>query len=116
VSKGAVSNPDRRRELREVPIALGDLIEHGSKAYRLGACMIIVSEQAPGWHMSISRRDRLPSWEEVRDARYALIPDEVLMAMLLPPKADYVNVHPFCFQLYQVDSSYLGVKDVPRLD
>ena len=62
-------------------------------------------------HMSIShRRDsrsgpvpgRNPRWEEIRDARYLFCPDEMTMAMLLPPKAEYVNVHETTFHLWEV--------------
>jgi hypothetical protein len=73
----------------------------------MGACRIIVSQQRAGWHLSISREDRLPSWEEVRDARYALVPDAATMALLLPPRSEYVNVHAFCLQLYEIPSEYI---------
>jgi len=55
------------------------------------------------WHLSISHPDRYPTWDELADARYELVPDQVTMAMLLPPKADYLNVHPHCFHLWQID-------------
>jgi hypothetical protein len=109
MSRGAVANPDRRRELREVPIpaALALTLEPGTRAFRFGGCRVLLSKQRAGWHLSISRSDRLPSWEEVRDARYALIPDDATMVMLLPPRREYVNVHEFCFQLYEIPASYI---------
>jgi len=55
------------------------------------------------WHLSISHQTRYPTWDEVADARYELVPDQVTMAMLLPPKADYLNVHPHCFHLWQIE-------------
>jgi hypothetical protein len=55
------------------------------------------------WHLSIAHHDRYPSWDEIADARYALVPDEVTMAMLLPPRGDYVNAHEHCFHLWQID-------------
>lgn len=109
MARGATLNPDRRRELRKVsiPVEVRRLLEPGSRAYSMGRCQIIVSEQAAGWHLSISRPDRLPTWEEVRDARYALVPDEATMALLLPPRAEYVNVHDFCLQLYEIPGEYI---------
>jgi hypothetical protein len=74
----------------------------GGKAYRKSACNIIVSNDNGLWHLSISRTDRYPSWGEIYRARYDLLPDEITMAMYLPPKAEYVNLHPNCFHLYQV--------------
>ena len=73
----------------------------------MGRCNILVSQQRVGWHLSISRKDRLPSWEEIRDARYACIPDEATMALLLPPRSEYVNVHEFCIQLYEIPGEYI---------
>lgn len=55
------------------------------------------------WHLSVSHPKRNPTWEEIRDLRYALIPNEVMMAMFLPPRSQYVNAHPYCFHLYEVE-------------
>lgn len=80
----------------------------GHIVYRSGKLKAIVSrdEYKPGankvWHLSIAHPSRLPSWQEVHDARYTLIPDEAVMAMVLPPKAEYVNIHEFCFHLYEL--------------
>lgn len=54
------------------------------------------------WHISVSCANRYPTWEEIKEARYALIPAEVLMAQMLPPKAEYVNLHPNTFHLHEV--------------
>jgi hypothetical protein len=73
------------------------------KAFTWGDLRVIVGDEPRvGWHMSISTPHRLPTWEEVTLARYEFIPDDVTMAMLLPPKEEYVNLHAFCFHLYQV--------------
>lgn len=109
MSRAAVRNPDRRRELRELPIPsnVRKLLEPGSRAYTMGGCRIIVSQQRAGWHLSVSHETRMPTWEEVRDARYALVPDEATMALLLPPRAEYVNVHEFCLQMYEIPREYI---------
>jgi len=62
------------------------------------------------WHLSISHRTnthpptpvRYPTWDEIREARYRFVPDEVTMALLLPPAAAYVNVHETTFHLWEV--------------
>jgi hypothetical protein len=71
----------------------------------------------PQWHLSISHRTndrpprpgRYPEWGEVTEARYRFVPDDVTMAMLLPPKAEYVNVHETCFHLWQVPGDAIPV-------
>jgi hypothetical protein len=55
------------------------------------------------WHLSVSHPDRYPTWDEMADVRYELVPDEVTMALLLPPRAEYVNAHEHCFHLWQID-------------
>lgn len=81
-------------------------------------CSVIVAHEpakaAPGgiwvppselllWHLSIAHEDRYPTWDEVADVRYKLIPDDVTMAMLLPPPGEYVNAHEHCFHLWQIE-------------
>ncbi|MEW6104774.1 MAG: hypothetical protein AB1563_00180 [Bacillota bacterium] len=85
-----------------IPPALRATLEPGAKAYKFGECLVIVGLSEQGWHMSISHPTRYPTWDEIRDARYAFVPDEVTMAMLLPPRSEYVNVHENCFHLWQV--------------
>ena len=89
----------------------GTPMELGVKAFRKGELRIMIGQQVMGdirsggrlrWHMSISCANRYPVWDEIRDARYALLPDEITMGMFLPPKAQYVNVHPNCFHLHEV--------------
>lgn len=106
---------------REVPVPRGLPIEPGSRIYQKdvsdGHLTVIVSRhpKAKLWHLSISHRlslldpkterplpGRYPTWDEIKEARYSLLPDSAQMAMILPPKAEYVNVHPTTFHLYEV--------------
>jgi hypothetical protein len=109
VSRAALKNPDRKRTFREleIPPNVAALLEPGSRAFVSGSCRIIVSQQKAGWHLSISKPNKLPSWEEVRDARYELIPDAATMALLLPPMEEYINVHEFCLQMYEIPAEYI---------
>ena len=83
-------------------------------AYRMGECSIILSgpleREQVGWHFSISCTDRNPTWEEQRDARYQLVPDDVTMVSVLPSKAEYVNIHPFCFHWYEAGPKFFDLK------
>ena len=53
------------------------------------------------WHMSISLQNRYPTWDEIKSARYELLPIGLTFMMLLPPPNEYVNVHPNCFHLWE---------------
>lgn len=66
-------------------------------------------------HLSVSREERLPTWADVRDARYDLLPDELTFAMLLPPREIYVNVHPNTFHLWEVDDPREDDAEIAKL-
>ncbi len=55
------------------------------------------------WHLSISHPDRYPTLDEIKNIRYRLLPNEITVGILLPPKEEYVNIHKNCFHLWQVD-------------
>ena len=101
-------------KLREMPSSPVS----GCKAFRssTSSLAIICGREPLGpngelrWHLSISHPHRYPHWDEIRDARYLLIPDEVTMVMFLPPQREYVNVHSNCFHLYEI------VEEMPLLE
>lgn len=70
--------------------------------HQMGECRIMISIDGGKYHMSISCEDRLPTYEEIKKARYELLPDEIYMAEIFPPKAEFVNVHPYCRHLWQI--------------
>ena len=74
----------------------------GAQAFRYRSCTILVSEDPVGWHLSISHPSRYPKWDEIKEARYALLPKNVTMAFFLPGEGDYVNLHKNCFHLFEV--------------
>ena len=57
-----------------------------------------------GWHISIAHPDRYPTWDEISECRYRLVPGTVTMAMILPPRNQYVNLHENCFHLHQISN------------
>lgn len=79
-----------------------------------GALTVMVAREPLGpkgglaWHLSISHigpdlnPGRIPVWDEIKEARYKFCPDGVDMAMILPPKAEYVNVHPTTMHLHEI--------------
>lgn len=61
------------------------------------------------WHLSISHRTnhqpprpgRYPTWDEIADARYLLLPDDLTFVMELPPPDEYVAAHDTTFHLHE---------------
>lgn len=70
--------------------------------FRMGRCLVIVSKDIGKWHLSISCRDADPTYEEIKEARYKYVPDNVYMAQIFPPKAEFVNLHPHCYHLWEI--------------
>lgn len=101
IDKAFTREGHHKRALVEVLAPFG--VEPGAKAYRSGPLSVIVGWlDTSGWHMSVAHPARYPSWDEIADLRYQLIPDDVHMAMLLPPSDEYCNLHPNCMHVYQV--------------
>jgi hypothetical protein len=72
------------------------------RCYRLGECSVVVTRERGRWHLSIAHPGRLPTWEEVASARYALLPGDLVCGMVLPPREAYVNLHEHCFQVFEI--------------
>ena len=70
--------------------------------YLFGECSVCVSKDNGMWHISVSHPRRYPTYDEIKEARYEFTPNEVPMAMIFPPKKEFVNLHTNCFHLYQI--------------
>jgi hypothetical protein len=51
-------------------------------------------------HLSFSRGDRVPDWEELKAVKSRFLGDETLAVQVFPPKSQWVNVHPYCLHLW----------------
>jgi hypothetical protein len=97
-----------RPDLVEVPA--GPAVQHLNinransylRTFTLGECSVIVTKEYDRWHLSIAHPRRDPTWEEIKQCRYALLPSTIVVAMLLPPPAQYVNIHEHCFQMMEI--------------
>ena len=84
----------------------------GAKAYvtRYGLSIIASEDVTPKWgklmHVSISRRDRYPSWDEIVEVKIHFYGDHKDTMMVIPKRSDYVNVHENCFHLWECPESW----------
>lgn len=76
----------------------------------MGECQIALSRQPTAggvlrWHLSISCRDRHPTWDEIKTAKYRLLGPDLVAAMILPPIDLYVNYAPqdHVFHLHEIE-------------
>ena len=62
----------------------------------------VVATYGEGWdHVSVSRSERTPTWEEMCFVKNAFWDPEDTVLQIHPPKSKYVNNHPFCLHLWR---------------
>ena len=103
---------------REITIkALGDC----QKGFvSVGGLRVICSvEQREGedkWlHVSVSRADKIPSWEDLGEIKNLFIGEDRAAIQILPKKNEYVNVHPRVLHLWSNLDKDRFVPDFRRL-
>lgn len=67
-----------------------------------GQTVFVIASDGMGWeHVSVSRKDRCPTWEEMCQVKDLFWGPEDCVVQFHPPKAEYVNLHPFCLHLWR---------------
>lgn len=67
----------------------------------LVVCSARVESDGKRWiHVSCSRPNRLPTWQDVRRVKDVFIGKDRRAIQVLPPAAEYVNIHPHCLHLW----------------
>jgi len=61
----------------------------------------IERDQKAWVHLSVSRKNFLPSWEDLVLVKEIFLGQDSAAIQVLPPKKEWVNIHPFCLHLYQ---------------
>ena len=56
-------------------------------------------------HLSISRLDRYPHWDEILKIKEHFFGDVDAM-MVMPKKSDYVNIHRNCFHVWETPTEW----------
>jgi hypothetical protein len=77
-----------------------------------GRLQVLVGREPPGWHLSLAHvmvdgdghpsPGRLPTYAELKEARYLFVPNDVVMAQLFPPTEEFVNIHETTLHLWEV--------------
>ena len=106
VGKGHGTNTTQFPLIRQVEnnpiVAAKFATANRCESHKMGKVSILLTQDdTNGYILSISKKDRYPSWDEIAHIRYALIPDTITMVMVLPSKQEYINVHNFCFILHE---------------
>ena len=62
----------------------------------------IISIDLGRYHMSVSHRDRIPTWGELGDARDALLPKDLFFMLPHPPRRYWVNFNRRVLHLWEM--------------
>ena len=78
-----------------------------TETFRLGGMVVVASdddqydETGENWrHVSFSRKDALPTWEDMCRVRADFFPPEALVVQVFPPVKEYRNLHPHCLHFW----------------
>ena len=69
---------------------------------RHGQTVFAIASDAMGWeHVSVSRRDRCPTWDEMCQIKELFWSSEDCVVQFHPPRSEYINNHPYCLHLWR---------------
>lgn len=64
--------------------------------------LAVVFSWGGGWdHISVSHRNRTPTWDEMCMVKDIFFDEEECVVQYHPPKSHYVNNHPYCLHLWK---------------
>ena len=72
----------------------GLVVYQGRSGLRVFLCVMRERDGKRWLHVSFSRREKLPDWEDVRAVKDLFIGKYEEALQVFPPQNEYVNVHP----------------------
>ncbi len=86
-----------------------DRVEDGYGVYETGffeynGKIIFINKEDDRWHLSVSAGHTL-GYYELKDIRYKFMPNDMSVAQIFPPREEFVNVHEYCFHLWELDEA-----------
>lgn len=88
------------------PPQLASTEEHGNNGFFLipvgREIMLCMVSDGMGWeHVSVSLRNRTPTWAEMCAIKDTFWGEEECVIQFHPPRSEYVNNHEFCLHLWR---------------
>lgn len=94
---------DTHTDIKYEEVPAGPL-EGQARVFMSNTGIQAVLTEFPYIHLSISADDRLPTYSELKEARYQICGEVKYMGQVFPLEDEFVNVHEYCLQLCQLDS------------
>lgn len=62
----------------------------------------IIASSGEGWdHVSISRNNRCPNWQEMEHVKRLFFKDDETAIQYHVPPSDHISIHPYCLHLWR---------------
>jgi len=72
------------------------------KSLKIKGTLACIVSEGMGWeHVSVSKPNRCPTWEEMCFIKDLFWDEDDFVVQMHPPKSDYVNNHPYCLHLWR---------------
>lgn len=72
--------------------------------YRYKGKELFINKEMGLWHLSVAAKHTL-GYYELKEIRYKFMPNNMQVAQIFPPREDFVNLHEFCFHLYELNAN-----------
>lgn len=102
-----LNNLNRFRDIENAKRLWGSAGDHEAGMFRVpssidGAQITIIASVGEGWdHVSASRVDRCPTWEEMEQIKRMFFRDDECAFQLHVPPSDHISVHPHCLHIWR---------------
>lgn len=64
--------------------------------------LLVIASDGAGWeHVSVSRNDRCPTWDEMCHIKALFWDEDDCVIQYHPPRSEYVNNHPNCLHMWR---------------
>ena len=64
----------------------------------------VIASDGLGWeHVSVSRKDRTPTWDEMCQVKALFWEESDCVVQYHPAKKDYINIHNHCLHLWRTE-------------
>jgi len=102
-----LNNLNRFRDIKTSTRLYGSAGDHESGLFRVPSSIdeeviTVIASVGEGWdHVSCSRTDRCPSWEEMEQIKRLFFRDDETAFQLHVPPSDHISFHPNCLHLWR---------------
>lgn len=75
----------------------------------------MMSDGSTWLHVSVSRTDRCPTWDEMALVKDEFIGTDVYAIQVLPPRERHVNLHSFCLHWWMPVTEFTRLPDLHEI-